>query len=55
MTEAATVCGLSLSTIGRAIKAGELQCFRRGRNILIDRDSLLKWSAPNTEPLRLSA
>ena len=47
MKEAAIVSGLSYSTIQRATKSNELPCFRRGKIVLIDRDDLLKWCAPN--------
>ena len=48
MTEAAIVVGLSYRTIQRVTKSGELPCFRKGKILLINRDDLLEWSAPNS-------
>lgn len=42
LTDARTYCGLSERTLKRAIKAGLVKSFNRGRR-LIDRESLDAW------------
>jgi hypothetical protein len=43
LTEAATVCGLTVNAVQAAVKAGELPATKRSRRTFIEGETLWRW------------